>query len=341
MILIRGFLSKTSDVFRFYIPLLSMINRGINISKREDKRLLKDIRKISFEFYFLPAKAQESAKGKAIKKRIERSRKAIEKDLRRIQHIKKARQKMLGIVLVQTAITVILAYLLGSLFLSLVNMTATIRESIHSSKTVILFIIIELMGQYVPACIASCRLNKQYKDEEIPDKVVKMCDEEIPKFPYENLKDWEIKSILTDKILKTVMIYLLIGVGILLVTMSFLGTLAAEKTRSFPIYSDGSTSYAVVYTSGSTRFMEEVVVQDATLVIDTTKQRVITSDDISYHIEAFDNVSVIRIDDAEKIEQSKVSFDRILDIIGSFFDTLKTKIGEAMVENEGSIPRTE
>lgn len=341
LLLIRSFLSKMADTFRYYFPLLLMINRGINISKRDDKKLLKEIKKISCKFDRLPPKAQKSAKGKAINEKVKRSRESIENDLNRLERIRKSRQKIVRIVLLQTTITIVLAYLLGSFFLSLVNMTATVRENLFSSQIVVLFIFIELVYQYVPACFAAIRLNKQYKDEEIPDKVVELCDEEKPMFPHEHLIKLGIKSIFTDKTVKTVIAHLLIGVVILLSGMSFTGTLTAEKTRYFPIYSAEEKLYAVVYTSGSTRYMEEAIIEDRTLIIDTTKQRVITSDDISYRMGTFDEVSVIRIDDADKIEQISFPISKVLNKIGSFFEALMNIIGEALTKNAECVPRVE
>lgn len=341
LMLIRGFLSKTSDTFRYYVQLLSMVNQGIKVTKRQNRKLRKELRSISIELERLAPEKRESEKGKSIKERCEKSQKTLENELRSIHRVKKARRKLLLWVIIQIIIAIVLSYLLGSILLVFVNMTATIRESIYSSRIIVLFIAADMIGCFVPAYIDARRSSSKYQDEEIFDKAIELIDSENPRFPFENLRGWKIKTILTDKILKSIMVYLSVGMVILLLSMSFIGTLSAEKTRSFPMYTEGTTLYAVVYTSGSTRFMEEAVIQDGTLVIDTTKQRIITSDDISYNIEAFDNVSVIRINGAQKIEPNAVSLKNILDKICDFFETLKTKIGEAMVENEGSVSGTE
>ena len=121
---------------------------------------------------------------------------------------------------------------------------------------------------------------------------------------------------------------------------------ASEKPRDgidfFPLSVEYEEKlYAVVYTSGSTRYMEEAIIEDRTLIIDTTKQRVITSDDISYRMGTFDEVSVIRIDDADKIEQISFPISKVLNKIGSFFEALMNKIGEALTKNAECVPRVE
>ena len=75
LMIIRSILSKVSETFRFYIPLLSLTNRGIQLSKKEKKNFLKDLRKLSIELACLPSKKRKSGEGKEIKKEIEKYRK--------------------------------------------------------------------------------------------------------------------------------------------------------------------------------------------------------------------------------------------------------------------------
>ena len=60
--------------------------------------------------------------------------------------------------------------------------------------------------------------------------------------------------------------------------------------------------------------MEEASIKDRRIVIDTTKQRVIDSDDISYAIVTVDEVTVIRNDDQTSEENSfsvKIIWEKI------------------------------
>ena len=88
--------------------------------------------------------------------------------------------------------------------------------------------------------------------------------------------------------------------------------------------------------------LEEAKVQDDTIVIDTTKQRIVTKDDLSYDVKVFENVEIIRNEEEPDAEEKReLTAKGVVEAVGSFFNGIKTKIGEAMVENEGSISGTE
>lgn len=131
---------------------------------------------------------------------------------------------------------------------------------------------------------------------------------------------------LSDKMLKSAGWLIIAITVVMLFTMSMTGTMSAKQQRRFPIYTDGSTSYAIVYISDSAVFIEEAIEKDGTLIIDTTKQRIVTSEDISYDMVVFDDVSVIKNDDTLEFDRSEFSVKDVVDAVESFFETLKTKI---------------
>lgn len=123
---------------------------------------------------------------------------------------------------------------------------------------------------------------------------------------------------LSDKMLKFAAGQTIVVTVLLLFTISLSGTASAKQRRSFPIYMDGTTSYAIVYITDSTVIMEEAILEDRTIIIDTTKQRILTTDDISYDIKAFDNVSVIKIN----------SENDVADVMESSFNALDPPKGD-------------
>ena len=339
LMIIHSVLNKLSDTFRYYIPLLLLTNRSINLSKKEKQAFLKELRKLYIRFSILPLKKKKSIEGITIKKEIEKHSKKTKEELKEIQRVKKARQFIRIGVMIQVAFDVFLLYLLGSMFFVLINMSGTIRDSIQGSWVIALFILLELADKYIPAYREASRSCKQYKDEEALRKARELLSSEMPKFPLEALKSWEIKAVLSDKVLKSVMVSILTGMIIIILSISFAGSLSAKMVRSFPMYTDGDVSYAVVYTSGSTRYMEEAVIEDGTLIIDTTKQRIITSEDITYTVEVFDDVSVIRIDEALKVEKDIIPVEKVFTAIGSFLKTIWSAAEEVLSKYAKRIPR--
>lgn len=340
LMIIRSILSKLSDTFRYYVPLLLLTDRSVRLSKKEKHEFLKEMRRINMRLSRLPSRKKKSAEGIAIRKEIEEHCKRTKDELKDILDVKKARESLRFLVILQILSAVFLLYLLGSMCALLISASGTIRENIPSFWMVALFIIIGLLCEYVPVYMESKRTCKQYKDEEVFSKVRELLKLEIPKFPLAALKNWEIKTMLTDAAIKSAMASIITGLIFIVFLASFLGTLNAKVLRSFPMYTDGQTSYAVVYTSGSTRFLEEAAVQDEVLVINTAKQRVITSEDFSYSIETFDGVSVVETDEADEIEKDSMSIKKVVTAVVAFVKTMWTKIGEVFGDNAECIPRT-
>lgn len=324
--LIHGLLSRTSDTFRYYNKLLSTMHQATKESKKLVRRLQRKIRVLSRDFKRLPYAAKRDPAAKEIQKKIEEYKEISEKGTNSIQALKEPRGKLRKRVAFRIAGTIILSYLIGTLFLALANTTGTLVESIRSSLIVAASIGSASLIYFLPAYLATRCSRKQYQSENVIEKIEELISSEIPDFPFEKIKRNGIKSMLSDKMLKAAG-WLIIAVTVaMLFTMSVTGTVSAKQQRRFPIYTDGSTSYAIVYISDSAVFMEEATEKDGTLIIDTTKQRIVTSEDISYDMVVFDDVSVFKNDDTLEFDQSVFSVKDVVDAVESFFETLKTKI---------------
>ena len=173
------------------------------------------------------------------------------------------------------------------------------------------------------------RQIKQFKDDEIHDKVLELANSDAPGFPFENLMKEGIKPLFSDKKLKLAIVAIAFVMASLVLLLSFAGTLSAEQKRCFPLYSDNSASYAIVYFSGTTVFMEEAVVQDGTITIDTTKQRIVTKDDLSYSLKVFEEVVVIRNEgESAASEKNTLNVKDMVRTAGAFIGKIKLKIEE-------------
>lgn len=324
--LIHGLLSRTSDTFRFYNKLLSTMHQAIKESKKLVRRLQRKIRVMSRDFKRLPYAAKRDPAAKEIQKKIKEYKEISEKGTNSIQALKEPRGKLRRRVAFRIAGTIILSYLIGTLFLALANTTGTLVESIRASWIVAASIGSASLIYFVPAYLATRCSRKQYQSENVIEKIEELISSEIPDFPFEKIVRNGIKSMLSDKMLKAAGWLIIAVTVVMLFTMSVTGTVSAKQQRRFPIYTDGSTSYAIVYISDSAMFMEEATEKDGTLIIDTTKQRIVTSEDISYDMIVFDDVSVIKNDDTLEFDRSEFSVKDVVDAVESFFETLKTKI---------------
>lgn len=341
LFLVQSFLGKTSDVYRYYNRLLSLVNQSIKISKKTNKQARKKVREYSAMIDLLSNDDNADQEKEATKKRLDECKGFIKESTKGIREVKKARRKLRWWVTTKLVSAVLLSCFIGGVCVFLLNAAATIQDSLRLTSSVIFIIIINFLSCFLPAFLGTWRWGKKMTNEEILARTAELIDKDVPKFPFQSFMKNGIKPILTDKKIKRVAILSVVMTVVLLLTMAAGGTLVAENQNRFPIYTDEATSYAVVYTSGSTRYMEEAVIQNGTITIDTTKQRIITSDDISYNMEVFENVVVIRNDDKQEKEQHILFTEDFSKTINSVFETLKTKLKEVFTKNEGSVSGTE
>lgn len=328
LMLIHGLLSGTSDAFRYYNKLLSTMNRVIKTSKKVNRRLKRKLRSLSKQYEKLTPKQKKASSAKIAKKTIDEYMELSEEGDNAMKQVKEMRVRIRAQVGINIVLAVAFSYLVGSIILALSKTTVTVADSLRSSWTIVVIIVADLLLYLVPAYFSTRCSRKQYQNEDAVAKLKELVDSDIPDFPMEDFIRNGIKTMLSDKKLKFAAGQLVAVTAFLLFLMSMAGTTSAEKIRSFPIYSDETATYAIVYTSDSTMFMEQAVIQDGTIVIDTTKQRIMTTDDISYDKVVFDDVHVIRIDDAEKVEQSPSLTQKALQAMGSFLKTIWIRIGE-------------
>jgi hypothetical protein len=87
--------------------------------------------------------------------------------------------------------------------------------------------------------------------------------------------------------------------------------------------------------------MEEAVVREGTITIDTTKQRIVTNDDLKYILKVFEDVIIIRNEEDPVADETKpLNFEEIARAISSFVETIKTKIEEAIGKMKGVYQET-
>lgn len=338
LLIIQSLISQTADAFKYYHCLLLGIKRVMKESKKTHRRLKKEIRSIFREWKKLPDKEKKTKRGQKKKERIDKDYELAKEGAQSLKNVIKLRNRVRARVTIHIIFALVLSYLLGSLFLVFLNVSTPIRESFRLSRVVVIHIITNLLLYFVPAYFASHRQTKQLKDEELAE----LTNSDAPKFPFENWMTVGVKPLFSDKKMKLAIVPIAFVMAFLVFILSFAGTLTAERKRCFPIYSDNSTSYAIVYFSGSTVFMEEAVVQDGTITIDTTKQRIVTKDDLSYSNKVFENVVIIRNEgELASSENNTLKIKDTFRAAGAFFESIKTIIEEAIVKNEENIPGTE
>lgn len=341
LMFIHGLLSGTSDAFRHYNKILSRMSWTISRAKKTRKKLQKKMHTLTKSLNSLSLKEKDDPIAKEIMKEIEEYEADDKEGQSALKGAIKTRWIIRLKVFFEIAVAVVVSYLLGSLFLILIESASTVEENFQLTKIVIFIVILDLLIYFLPAYFKTRCSRKQLQKENTIESIAKLIDSGIPDFPIEKVATKGIKPVFSDKKIIVGLVRLLSVTIILLFTMSAVGKTSAEQKRSFPIYDDGTNKYAIVYFSGSTVFMEEAACQDRTITIDIAKQRIITTDDLSYDMVSFDNVIINRSKNKQALKEDTFSMKDAIRDIGAFFERINTKLKEVFTQNEGSVSGTE
>lgn len=141
------------------------------------------------------------------------------------------------------------------------------------------------------------KINNGQELEKELDQYQKELEEDKTKlFPAEAWGKRGVKYYLSNKMMGAIVAEYLITVVICIMVLFDSGSRDAKQLREFRVWTDGISTYAIIYDNGSQVIMEPITIQGDSAVIDASSQRIIKLDDLSYEIYTFDAVEVIRND---------------------------------------------
>jgi len=319
LMLIHALLSKTSTAYRKYNKLLTTMKQQIKHAKKIRGKLRREAKICSKIINKLKPEEKESEatqKAQTYIKKAKEDDAVIQNDIREEQRLCRATRKW---IILNIGISIILSFLVGLMFALLMKTTIAIKDFVDASKLIACVILFDLLLYFLPAYMATRCTKKQYEDIEITRFIEEMNPKAMPTFPIDSIVGKGYISILSDKRIKQAIAQIVFVTILILFLVPALGTSSAKLKEDFPIYSDESGTYAIIYFSDSTVFMEEATVQDRTILIDTSKQRIITTDDLAYNSISFDNVVINRIEDMDELDQNSFSIKDIINTVEAFY----------------------
>lgn len=250
LLLIHGLLSGTSDAFRHYNKLLSTTKQSIKESKKRKKEFRSKVQELSDRVKMLTPEEKQTESAREAENELERAMAILEESELSTKELKEGGNTLRSWVAIQLVVAIILSYLIGVIFLSLINTTSTIKEFFHSSLVIIVIILLDLVIYFLPAYFRSRCTSKKYKTGGMIEEILELRKSGAPSFPVDSFFKSGMKSMLSDKKLALAAWQIIMVTVILLFMMSTAGTKTAELKRNFPIFEDDLGSYAVVYIRG-------------------------------------------------------------------------------------------
>ena len=324
LMLIHALLSKTSSAYRKYNKLLTTAKQQIKHAKKMRRKLRRKVKICSKIINKLKPEEKESEATQKAQRDIKKAKEdnaVIQKDIQEEQRLCRITRKW---IILNIGTSIILSFLVGLMFALLMKTTIAIKDFVDASKLIACVILFDLLLYFLPAYLATRCTKKQYEDIDITRFVEEMNPKAMPTFPIDSIVEKGYISIFSDKRVKQAIAQIVSVTILILFLVPALGTSSAKLKEDFPIYSDESGTYAIIYFSDSTVFMEEATVHDRTILIDTSKQRIITTDDLVYNSVSFDNVVINRIEDVDELDQNSFSIKDIINTVERFISLLST-----------------
>lgn len=144
-------------------------------------------------------------------------------------------------------------------------------------------------------------------DGELEDYTKDMEENRIQLFPAEALLQKGVKYFVTNSAIGALVVQYFITVVACVFVLVSSGSRHAEDMHEFRVWTDGISTYAIIYDNGDQVIMEPIMIVGNNAVIDASVQRVVRTDDLSYEIYAFDKVDVIRSGDEKPATEESVN----------------------------------
>ncbi len=206
--------------------------------------------------------------------------------------IKYAHRIWLNIMAVISAVISFLLCMAGAWFLSV-----NYEDGAKAGMFWVLVVVPALLSLLMIAFQKRPKINDDQDIKIVLDQYQQEVNEgQTMLFPVEAWAKKGIKYFLTNKMIGKMVVQYLITVVACIMVLVNSGSNHAEQLREFKVWTDGSSIYAIIYDNGTQVIMEPINIKGDSAVIDTSSQRIIKSDDLSYEIYTFDAIEVIRSD---------------------------------------------
>lgn len=205
-------------------------------------------------------------------------------------------KKTMRIYKARLTIHVALAFL-GAVFLCFIGSLA-LSLNYDAEARWIAVVVLSLLPTFLSITLYSLKRWRKaemdrFVDEELPKYKQEIKEDRLPLFPAETLFQNGIKYFLTNKTIAMLIIQYVITIAACVFVVVSSGNRTANKITEFPLWTDGVSTYAVIYNNGEHIIMEGITLESENATIDTSVQRIVGADDISYEIRSFEKVYIV------------------------------------------------
>lgn len=290
IIVIHKIMSSTARTYGFYNQILSALKWHYKDAKKDlrgIKKIIKKQRKILKSLIKLPGGDEKQLVDEIEKRKQEYKALAISVD-----ELTTLKRKCMLWLVCNVIITILLMYVF--LLFAVQLMVSWNNENPGASPVIITGVLVGIfLILYIVPTYKKSKVRKTQKGEFSTKRI----EEEIQhadqyRFPIIEILNGSIKSFLSNKSIRQMFFAVVVLVGLFVTTYSTAGKETAENLRIFPIYTDETGIYAVVYNNGDTLVLKRANIEDTQIEINVRQQKVVSASDVSYEIRKFETVIV-------------------------------------------------
>lgn len=174
------------------------------------------------------------------------------------------------------------SFLFGILMLTLYQTSFTSLIDIFIISFLILFVPFAMN-----AIQSSVNYIKIYKTIDV-DVDTELDD--IKPYPLEQFGRIPLSKLFSDTAIFTQVLAILLSIFVSFVIFSSSNYISVKTQKTFPIVSDSNSQCAIVYQNSQYAILENVDINDKSIIINTSRQKIIKINDLEYEYRSFDEV---------------------------------------------------
>lgn len=277
IIIAHKVMSGTANTFGFYNRILSALNWYYRDAKKEFRAIRRETKK-------LMRKHSSNHTDNLQNKRTE-----MDVSLKEISSMKRTCELWLFFNVVGSALIIFgLVYIVAGLMTSSRGDYRIWGPAILSG----IVVAFDLFLYFIPAFRSSRVKKRDHKEISLAQLKEEMQHADKHRFPIASILHTGAKELLSNKRFKQFALISVAMVVMLFGLYSSAGKTDAEKAKEFPIYTDETGTYAVVYNNGDTLVLKAANIENAQIEINVRQQKIVSASDISYEIRTFETVIV-------------------------------------------------
>lgn len=198
--------------------------------------------------------------------------------------------------------SLLIAFIVSFIFVSILNaffLTNTQYVLWVNLVSTGLIVFLPYLGLYFTKIIPLHRKVKKaikVSHDEVQNLLHGLMEERSHQSPLKKILRSNINEVLSNHNLFIVTLFMIMALLYVFFAFSYNTGSITYNQHSFSITTIEDQEYAIIYTNNNTYYLDEILTDEESISIYTTKQRIITAEDISYEIIEYNNVTRYPID---------------------------------------------